>query len=107
MSPTGQEKNSVRLDLIRHTYLHYVVEPMVYSRATAMDRLLPLLRPVQDAPLEFQYKSDIVALLAECLIKGIEARTNRAGVNCRDVSGAGAVLSALAAASPRRPFGAL
>jgi tetratricopeptide (TPR) repeat protein len=74
-SPTGEATNSVRLDLIRHTYLHYVVEPMVYSRAAATDRLLPLLRPVQDAPLEFQYKSDIVALLTECLIKSIEART--------------------------------
>ena len=30
---------------------------------------------MQDAPLEFQYKADIVALLAECLIKAIEART--------------------------------
>jgi tetratricopeptide (TPR) repeat protein len=78
-SPTNAATNSVRLDLIRHTYLHYVVEPMVYSRAAAMDRLLPLLRPVQDAPLEFQYKSDIVALLAECLIKSIEARTYDAG----------------------------
>lgn len=78
-SPTGEATNSVRYDLIRHTYLHYVVEPMVYSRATSMDRLLPLLRPVQDAPLEFQYKSDIVALLAECLIKAIEARTYETG----------------------------
>lgn len=78
-SPTNAATNSVRLDLIRHTYLHYVVEPMVYSRAAAMDRLLPLLRPVQEAPLEFQYKSDIVALLAECLIKSIEARTYETG----------------------------
>ena len=74
-SPSPEEKDGVRLDLIRHTYLHYVIEPMVYSRASATERLLPLLKPVQDAPLEFQYKSDIVALLAECLIKGIEART--------------------------------
>ena len=78
-SPTSAATNTVRLDLIRHTYLHYVVEPMVYSRAAAMDRLLPLLRPVQEAPLEFQYKSDIVALLAECLIKSIEARTYETG----------------------------
>ena len=74
-SPSPAETDGVRMDLIRHTYLHYVVEPMVYSRAAATERLLPLLRPVQDAPLEFQYKADIVALLAECLIKSIEART--------------------------------
>ena len=72
MSPSPEQKDGVNLEPIRHTYLHYVVEPMVYSRASAMERLLPLLRPVQDAPLEFQYKSDIVALLAECLIKALK-----------------------------------
>jgi hypothetical protein len=65
----------VRMDEIRHIYLHYVVEPMVYSRSSAMERIQPMLRGVQDAPLEFFYKSDVEALLTECLIKGIEART--------------------------------
>ncbi|WP_255483864.1 hypothetical protein [Granulicella sp. 5B5] len=65
----------VRMDEIRHIYLHYVVEPMVYSRGSAMERIQPLLSGVQDAPLEFSYKSDVVALLTECLIKAIEART--------------------------------
>ena len=63
----------VRMDLIRHIYLHYVVEPMVYSRGSAMERIQPMLRGVQDAPLEFFYKSDVVALMTECLIKAIEA----------------------------------
>jgi len=65
----------VRMEEIRHIYLHYVVEPMVYSRGSAMERIQPILRGVQDAPLEFFYKSDAVALLTECLIKAIEART--------------------------------
>jgi tetratricopeptide (TPR) repeat protein len=39
-----------------------------------MERIQPLLRGVQDAPLEFFYKSDVVALITECLIKAIEAR---------------------------------
>jgi len=34
---------------------------------------------VQDAPLDFNYKNDIVALVTECLIKGIEARTMDVG----------------------------
>ena len=68
------------MDQIRHTYLHYEVEPLVYARAAAMDRLLPLLKPVQDAPLDFIYKSDIVALITECLIKAIEARTMDVGL---------------------------
>ena len=80
VSPAGDASASVRMDLIRHTYLHYTVEPLVYARAAAMDRLLPLLKPVQDAPLEFTYKSDIVALITECLIKAIEDKTMDVGL---------------------------
>ncbi len=79
-SPSGEDASSFHMEQIRHTYLHYEVEPMVYARAAAMDRLLPLLKSVADAPLEFTYKSDIVALLAECLIKAIEARTMETGI---------------------------
>ena len=79
VSPSGDPLGQVRMEQVRHTYLHYEVEPLVYARATAMDRLLPLLKSVQDAPLEFAYKSDIVALIAECLIKAIEARTMDVG----------------------------
>lgn len=74
-SPDNSTGDPVRMDQIRHIYLHYVVEPMVYSRGTAMERIQPMLRGVQDAPLEFFYKSDVVALITECLIKAIEART--------------------------------
>ncbi len=73
--PDGTAGDPVRMNQIRHIYLHYVVEPMVYSRGSAMERMQPLLRGVQDAPLEFFYKSDVVALMTECLIKAIEART--------------------------------
>ena len=71
----------VRMDQIRHLYLHYTIEPLVYARANSMSRLTPLLKPVEEAPLEYVYKTDIVALLTECLIKAIEARRNghRAG----------------------------
>ena len=79
-SPAGQPLGQVHMDQVRHTYLHYEVEPLVYARAAAMDRLLPLLKSVQDAPLEFVYKSDIVALITECLIKAIEARTMDVGI---------------------------
>lgn len=83
-----QATDPVRLAEIRHIYLHYVVEPMVYSRGSAMERIQPVLRGVQDAPLEFFYKSDAVALLTECLIKAIEART-----------------FVIAAAAPKKPGG--
>jgi tetratricopeptide (TPR) repeat protein len=73
MSPDNSAGDPVSMDQIRHIYLHYVVEPLVYSRGRAMERMQPMLRSVQDAPLEFFYKSDVVALMTECLIKGIEA----------------------------------
>ncbi len=73
MSPNNGAGDPVRMNEIRHIYLHYVVEPMVYSRGQAMARIQPLMRGVQDAPLEFFYKSDVVSLLTECLIKAIEA----------------------------------
>ena len=72
ISPENISGVPVSMDQIRHIYLHYVVEPFVYSRGRAMERMQPMLRSVQDAPLEFFYKSDVVALMTECLIKGIE-----------------------------------
>jgi len=80
VSPAAQPANSVPMDLIRHTYLHFIVEPLVYSKPAAMERMMPLLKPVQDAPLEFIYKSDVAALLNECLIKAIEAQTMEVGI---------------------------
>ena len=80
VSPAAQPPAHVPMELIRHTYLHYEIEPLVYARSAAMDRLLPLLKPVQTAPMEFNYKSDIVALLTECLIKAVEARTMDVGI---------------------------
>ena len=79
-SPAAEPPASIHMTDIRHIYLHYEVEPLVYARASAMDRLLPLLKPVQTAPLEFTYKSDIVALITECLIKAIEAQTMDVGI---------------------------
>jgi tetratricopeptide (TPR) repeat protein len=80
VSPLATPPGTVKMEQIRHTYLHYEVEPLVYSRATAMNRLQPLLKNVQDAPIDFNYKSDIVSLIAECMIKAIEAHTMDAGL---------------------------
>jgi hypothetical protein len=65
---------------VRHTYLHYVIEPLLYSRSNAIDRMQPVLKEVREAPLEFRYRSDTVALVVECLIKAIEARTMDTGI---------------------------
>ena len=78
VSPSAS--GSFHLEQIRHTYLHYEVEPLIYARASAMERLQPLLKSVQEAPIDFAHKSDIVSLITECLIKAIEARTMDTGL---------------------------
>ena len=70
----------VHMQEVRHTYLHYEIESLLYARATATDRLLPLLKTVRDAPLDYRYRSDIVALVIESMIRAIEARTMETGV---------------------------
>jgi tetratricopeptide (TPR) repeat protein len=70
----------IRMNDVRHTYLHYVIEPLLYARANAVDRMQPILKEVREAPLEFRYRSDTVPLAIECLIKAIEARTMDTGI---------------------------
>lgn len=65
---------------VRHTYLHYVIDPLLYERSNAIDREQPILKEIRDAPLDFRFRSDTVALTIECLIKAIEARTMDTGV---------------------------
>ena len=76
----GTTHESIRMTDVRHTYLHYLIEPLLYSRSTAMDRFLPILKEVKDAPLDYRYRSDIVELTIECLIKAVEARTMDTGI---------------------------
>ncbi|MGC1463755.1 MAG: hypothetical protein WA802_16250 [Terracidiphilus sp.] len=70
----------IRMSDIRHTYLHYVIEPLLYARANAIDRTQPILKEIREAPLEFRYRSDTVPLTVECMIKAIEARTMDTGI---------------------------
>ncbi|MGP8271190.1 MAG: hypothetical protein ACLQLH_14070 [Terracidiphilus sp.] len=70
----------IRMSDVRHTYLHYVIEPLLYARATAIDRMQPILKVVRDAPLDFRLRSDSIPLTIECLIKAIEARTMDTGI---------------------------
>jgi len=74
------QNGTIPLNDVRHTYLHYVIEPLLYVRANAIDRTQPILKEIRDAPLEFRFRSDTVPLTIECLIKAIEARTMDTGV---------------------------
>jgi hypothetical protein len=72
MSPLN---GAIDMQNVRHVYLHYTIEPLLYSRTNAIDRMQPIMKEVREAPLEFRYRSETVPLVVECLIKAIEART--------------------------------
>lgn len=65
--------NPIRSDEIRHTYLHFILDPIFLKRANQMDKLRPLLPLVQKSPLDETYKTDITLLTTECVIRAIEA----------------------------------
>lgn len=65
---------------VRHIYLHYLIDPLLYARSNAIDRENPILKAISDAPLNYRYRSDVVPFTIECLIKAIEARTMDTGI---------------------------
>ena len=69
------EKSGINLEQVRHTYLHFMIDPMLMKRYLTMQKLQPLLKTVQNAPLPDYYKRDIVLLTTESLIRAVEART--------------------------------
>lgn len=71
VSPSG---DSIHMDALRHTYLHFVLDPLIAKRATSLERLDPILLSVQHAPMSEDYKRDMGLLVLECLIRAIEAR---------------------------------
>jgi hypothetical protein len=76
-SPTH---GAIRMDDVRHTYLHYEIEPLLYAHSVAISRLQPFLKVVRDAPIDDSDRTDVVALVVECMIRAIEARTMNTGV---------------------------
>lgn len=67
-------KGEVKLDQVRHTYLHYMLDPMMLKRANELQRLAPLQDAVAGAPMDESYKNDMSLLATESLIQAIEAR---------------------------------
>jgi Tetratricopeptide repeat len=66
---------SLKMEQIRHAYLHYLLDPLALKYPSAMKRLEPLLNAVKAAPMDQSFKSDVSLLVTECLIRAIEART--------------------------------
>lgn len=71
---------TIPLGNVRHTYLHYVIDPLLFARYNGLQQLQPVLKTIQDAPLDFRFRSDSSLLTIECLIKAIEARTMDTGI---------------------------
>jgi hypothetical protein len=71
--------SSLKMEQIRHTYLHYLLDPLAMKYPASMKRLEPLLATVKTAPMDEAFKSDVSLLVTECFIRAIEARTGGSG----------------------------
>ncbi len=67
--------SSLKMEQIRHTYLHYLLDPLSLKYPDLVKRLDPLLDAVKTAPMDESFKSDASLLVTECLIRAVEART--------------------------------
>jgi hypothetical protein len=74
------KNGQIAMNLVRHVYLHYEIEPLLYSRQNDMIRMDPILKTVDYAPLPFNFKQDIAPLVVESMIRAIEARLMDTGV---------------------------
>ena len=72
ISPSGR---SLKMQQIRHTYLHYLLDPMALRSGSSFKRLEPLLEQVKTSPMEESFKDNISLLVTECLVRAIEIRT--------------------------------
>lgn len=75
-SPDPSTPDPLKLPQIRHTYLHYLLDPMAEKHFSTVKRLEPLLQSVKRAPLEENFKTDISLLVTECLVRAVEIRTS-------------------------------
>jgi hypothetical protein len=70
---------SLKMEQIRHTYLHYLLDPLALKYPASMKRLEPLAAAVKAAPMDEGFKSDLSLLVTECFIRAIEARMAGSG----------------------------
>lgn len=69
------DHGTLRMEPVRHTYLHYTLDPIALKRANRMQSLKPLLQTVSSAPLDERFKNDIALLVTESLIHAVEIRS--------------------------------
>jgi hypothetical protein len=74
-SPDPKSDSPLKMDQIRHTFLHYLLDPLAEKHFSSMKRIEPLLQSVKRAPLEEGFKTNISLLVTECLVRAVEIRT--------------------------------
>jgi len=67
---------SIKMQQIRHTYLHYLLDPLSMKNDVAFARLHPLLQQVKSSPMDEAFRANISLLVTECLIRAIELRVD-------------------------------
>ena len=72
------DRGALKMEPVRHTYLHYTLDPLSLKRFNRMQTLRPLLKDVEAAPLDEKFKTDIALLVTESLIRAVEIRTTPA-----------------------------
>jgi hypothetical protein len=65
----------IKMQQIRHTYLHYLLDPLAMKTGQVFKRMEPLLDDVKAAPMDEVFKGNISLLTTECLVRAIEIRT--------------------------------
>ncbi len=73
ISPTAG--TILKMREIRHTYLHYLLDPLAMKNEVEFARLHPLLLVVKSAPMDESFRTNITLLVTECLIRAVELRT--------------------------------
>jgi hypothetical protein len=68
--------SALKMEQIRHTYLHYLLDPLAAKYPNGIRRLTPLLMSVKKSPMDESFKQDVSLLVTECLIRAIEVRTS-------------------------------
>jgi len=66
---------NIKMQQIRHTYLHYLLDPLALKNDVAFARLHTLLEQVKSSPMDEAFRASISLLVTECLIRAIELRT--------------------------------
>lgn len=72
---TPGTNSALKIDQIRHAYLHYLLDPMVGKFSGNFVTLDPLMDALRLAPMDEAFKDDASLLVTECVIRAVEART--------------------------------